>query len=291
MNRNMRRSSNSVGLRIGRKFLFLLMMVGIPAFILLTSFNIETVEVIGAKEYTSEQIKEQVITSPWEQNALYLYLKYKFFSAPKLPFVEKLNVEMNGNHGITIYVYEKMVAGCVEFMGEYLYFDKDGIVVESSSKKLDHIPEIKGLKFSEIILNEKLKVQNVVTNSQDVDTEQDSKLSEKQRLQKQQEEEQKKEQEEKQRNEKLFLTIINLMQLIDKYELKIDTISFNLMDEVTMNSDGVRFLLGKKSTYDEEFSEIKGILEKAKGMDITIDMRNYVKGMENIIAKPKNTTE
>ncbi len=291
MNRNMRRSSNSVGLRIGRKFLFLLMMVGIPAFILLTSFNLETVEVVGAKEYTSEQIKAQVITSSWEQNALYLYLKYEFFSAPRLPFVEKLNVEMNGNHGITIYVYEKMVAGCVEFMGEYLYFDKDGIVVESSSKKLDHIPEIKGLKFSEIILNEKLKVQNVVMNSQDEDTEQDSKLSEKQRLQKQQEEQQKKEQDEKQRNEKLFLTIINLMQLIDKYELKIDTINFNLKDEVTIDSDGVRFLLGKKSTYDEEFSEIKGILEKANGMNITIDMRNYVKGMENIIAKPKKTTE
>ena len=287
MNRNMRRNSNSVGLRIGKKLLILLMMVGIPAFILLTSFNIETVEVVGAKEYTNEQIKEQVITSPQEHNALYLYLKYKFFSTPELPFVEKMDVEMNGNHAVTIYVYEKMMAGCVEFMGEYLYFDKDGIVVESSSKKLDRIPEIKGLKFSEIILNEKLKVQNVVTEDQDVNSEQDSNLSEKQIIKKQQE----KEQEEKLRNEKLFNTIINLMQLIDKYELDIDTISFNSNDEVTIDSDGITFLLGKKSTYDEEFSQLKSIMEKAKGMNITIDMRNYVKGLENIIAKPKKTTE
>jgi cell division protein FtsQ len=287
VNRNMQRNSNNVGLRIGKKLLILLMMVGIPAFILLTSFNIETVEVIGAKEYTSEQIKEQVITSPQEHNALYLYLKYKFFSTPVLPFVEKMNVEMNGNHAVTIYVYEKMVAGCVEFMGEYLYFDKDGIVVESSSKKLNRIPEIKGLKFSEIILNEKLKVQNVSLEDQDMNAEQDQKLTDKQKLKLQQE----KEQEEKIRNNKLFDTIINLMQLIDKYELDIDTISFNAGDEVTIDSDGIRFLLGKKSTYDEEFSEIKSIMEKAKGMNITIDMRNYVKGMENIIAKPKKATE
>jgi cell division protein FtsQ len=287
----MRRNSNSVGLRIGKKLLILLMMVGIPVFILLTSFNIETVEVVGAKEYTSEQIKEQVITSPQEHNSLYLYLKYKFFSTPQLPFIEKMNVEMNGNHAVTIYVYEKMVAGCVEFMGEYLYFDKDGIVVESSSKKLDKIPEIKGLKFSEIILNEKLKVQNVVLENQDVNVEQESKLSEKQKLLKQQEEAQKQAQEEKKRNEKLFDTIINLMQLIDKYELDIDAINFNTSDEVTVDSDGIRILLGKKSTYDEEFSEIKSIMVKAKGMDITIDMRNYVKGMENIIAKPKKATE
>ncbi len=287
MNRNMQRNSNSVGLRIGKKLLILLMMVGIPAFILLTSFNIETVEVIGAKEYTSEQIKEQVIKSPQEHNTLYLYLKYKFFSAPELPFVEKMNVEMNGNHAVTIYVYEKMVAGCVEFMGEYLYFDKDGIVVESSSKKLDRIPEIKGLKFSEIILNEKLKVQNASLEVQDMNAEQDPKLTEKQKLKLLQE----KEQEIKIRNNKLFDTIINLMQLIDKYELDIDTISFNTGDEVTIDSDGIRFLLGKKSTYDEEFSEIKSIMEKANGMNITIDMRKYVKGMENIIAKPKKATE
>lgn len=287
MNRNMRRNSNSVGFRIGKKLLILLLMVGIPAFILLTSFNIETVEVIGAKEYTSEQIKEQVITSPQENNALYLYLKYKLFSTPNLPFVEKMTIEMNGNHAVTIYVYEKMVAGCVEFMGEYLYFDKDGIVVESSSKKLDRIPEIKGLKYSEIILNEKLKVQNTVIEHPNLNGEQDADLSEKQ-IQKILQE---KEQEEKLRNEKLFDTIINLMQLIDKYELDIDTISFNSSDEVTIDSDGLRFLLGKKSTYDEEFSEIKSIMEKATGRNITIDMRKYVKGMENIIAKPKKATE
>ncbi|HHV13129.1 MAG TPA: hypothetical protein GXX75_22920 [Clostridiales bacterium] len=285
----MRRNKNSVWIRIGRKLLILLVIAAVPAAVLLTAFRIKTVEVIGAQEYTSEQIKEHVIASPQEHNALYLYLKYKFFPVPELPFVEKLDVEMNSSHAITIYVYEKMVAGCVEFMGEYLYFDKDGMVVESSSKRLDRIPEIKGLKFKEIILNERLRVENAAPESQA--EEPDPNLSEKQRLEKEKEEALKKEQERVLRNEKLFHTIINLMQLIDKYGLDIDTINFKANDEVVLDSGGVTILLGKKSTYDEEFSEIRSIMEKAKGMDITIDMRNYVKGAESIIGKLKKTTE
>ena len=43
--------------------------------------------------------------------------------------------------------------------GSYLYFDRDGIVVESSRIKLEDIPVITGLNFSRIVLHEQLKVQ------------------------------------------------------------------------------------------------------------------------------------
>jgi cell division protein FtsQ len=169
----------------------------------------------------------------------------------KLPFVEKIDVNMTDTHTITVYVYEKMVAGCVEFMSEYLYFDKDGIIVESSSRRLEDIPVIKGLKFEKIMLSEKLKVQK----------------------------------------DELFDVIINLTQLIRKYELAVDQISFNSDFEVTLDCGDIRVLLGKKSTYDEALSELKNILAEAKGMEITLDMRNYVKGTQNIIGKQKNPTE
>jgi cell division protein FtsQ len=169
----------------------------------------------------------------------------------KLPFVEKIDVTMTDTHTITVYVYEKMVAGCVEFMGEYLYFDKDGIIVESSSTRLEDIPVIKGLKFDKIMLSEKLEVQK----------------------------------------DELFDVIINLTQLIRKYELRVDKISFNSDYEVTLDCGDIRVLLGKKSTYDEALSELKNILAEAKGMEITLDMRNYVKGTQNIIGKQKNPTE
>ena len=53
-----------------------------------------------------------------------------------------------------------MMIGYVEYLGTNLYFDKDGIVVESSSEILEGVPKISGLKFSEVTLYEKLPVED-----------------------------------------------------------------------------------------------------------------------------------
>jgi cell division protein FtsQ len=207
--------------------------------------------VVGSRQYTPEQITAELVKTKLDSNSLYLYLKHRYFADVMIPFVEKIDVTMTDTHTITIYVYEKMVAGCVEFMGEYMYFDKDGIIVESSTKRLEEIPVIKGLKFDKIMLGEKLVVQK----------------------------------------DELFDVIINLTQLIQKYELDVDKITFSSDYEVTLDCGDIRVLLGKKSTYDEALSELKNILAEAQDMKITLDMRNYVKGTHNIIGKQKNPTE
>ena len=246
-----RRKSNRVLYRILKKLFILIAIVGIPTILFIINFKIEKVGVIGANQYSEEQIKDSLFQSKIDQYSICLYLKHRFFKQNTLPFIEKIDVKMEDNHSVKIYVYEKMIAGCVEFMGEYLYFDKEGIVVESTSSRQLQVPIIKGLKFNEIILNEKLNVQK----------------------------------------EELFRVILNITQLIGKYELDVDTISFNSGYEVTIDSADITVLLGKKSTYDEALAELKNILAKAEGMKIEIDMRDYVKGMDSFIAKPKKSTE
>jgi cell division protein FtsQ len=251
MSRNRKRNSNNVLGRISKRIMAVLLIIGIPAVLFVSTFHIKKVEVVGSERYNAEQITEQVMKTKPDSNTLFLYLKYRYFTKVKIPFVEKVDVEMVNNHSVTINVYEKMVAGCVEFMGEYLYFDKDGIIVESSSIRLEDIPLIRGLQYDKIILNEKLEVQ---------------------------------------KNE-LFDVIINLTQLIEKYDLGVDTISFNNKYEVSVDCADIKVLLGKKSTYDEALSELTNILKEVEGMELTIDMRNYVKGTDNIIAKPKKPTD
>lgn len=248
MNRIRSRNSNSVLKRISKRLLLLIIILGIPSVLFISTFHIKKLEVVGTQRYSAEQITGELMKTKLDSNSLYLYLKHRYFTDIRLPFVEKIDVTMTDTHTITVYVYEKMVAGCVEFMGEYMYFDKDGIVVESSSERLEDIPVIKGLKFNQILLSEKLKVQK----------------------------------------DELFDVIINLTQLINKYELDVDTVTFNSDYDVTLDAGDIRILLGKKSTYDEALSELKNILAEAKGMEITIDMKNYVKGTSNIIAKQKN---
>lgn len=251
MIRNRQMNSDNALVRLGKKTLIILLIIGIPAIYFMITFHIKDVEVVGANRYTTEQIQEIVFKKKPDNYSLYLYLKYRFIEQPKLPFVEKIDIDMVDSNSIKIYVYEKMVAGCVEFMGEYLYFDKDGIVVESTSEKVDNIPVIKGLQYKQIVLNEKLIVQK----------------------------------------DEIFNVIINLMQLINKYELKVDTISFNNSYEITFDCGEVTILLGKKDTYDEPLAELKNILMEAQGLKVTLDMSDYIRGMDKFIAKKKKTTE
>ncbi len=50
-------------------------------------------------------------------------------------FIDKFQIEVIGRHTITITVYEKSMAGCVSYMDQYIYFDNDGRVLETSSEK------------------------------------------------------------------------------------------------------------------------------------------------------------
>lgn len=251
MIKNRQMNSDNVLVRVSKKIIITLLLIGIPTVYFMITFRIKEVEVVGVNRYTEEQVKNIIFKTKPDNYSLYLYLKYRFLEQPKLPFVEKIDIDMVDSHSVKIYVYEKMVAGCVEFMGEYLYFDKDGIVVESTSEKLGKVPIIKGLQFKQIVLNEKLNVQK----------------------------------------DELFDVIINLMQLINKYELEVDSISFNSKYEVTFNCGDITVLLGKRNTYDEAIAELNNILVKAEGMKLTLNMKDYERGKDSIIAKEKKSTE
>lgn len=251
MGRTKRRNSNNVLLRLLTKALGILLIIGIPALLFINTFSLKDVQVVGCEKTTKEQITNMLVKTKTDKFSLLLYLKYEYFVSPKIPFVEKIDVEMVNNHSVQIQVYEKMVTGCIEFMEEYLYFDKDGIIVESSSKQLERIPVIKGLQFNKIILYEKLEVQK----------------------------------------EELFNVILDLTRQIEKYDLDVDTISFNSRYEVTIYCGDIKVLLGKRNVYDEVLSELKNILDKAEGKSIEIDMSRFEKGTDRIIAKPKKSTD
>lgn len=227
------------------KTLGTLLVIGIPVAIFISTFYLQNVTIDGVTRYTPEEIQGKIIQKKYDSNTLLLYLRLKYFTDINIPFIEDIDIEFVDNHSVNIIVYEKKVTGCVKFLGEYLYFDKDGIVVESSAERLSDIPQIKGLKFDKIILHEKLEVQK----------------------------------------DELFDVILNLTQLIDKYELDIDSISFNSKYEVTVECDNIRVLLGKRSTYDEVLAELKNILVEVDGRKLNIDMRKFP-NTKAIIATP-----
>lgn len=246
-NRRNYKKNNSLGKRILKRIIGLLFLVGIPSFIFINTFQLKAVNVEGLTRYTNEEIQERLIKTRSDRNALLLYMKYNYFTDVQIPFIEDIDLILVDNHSIMIKVYEKKVIGCVEFLGDYLYFDKDGIIVESMATPIDGIPLVKGLRFNKIILHEKLEVQKT----------------------------------------ELFDIILNLTQYIEKLDLDIDTINFNSKYEVTFDIDKIRVYLGKRDTYDEVLGELKNILKEVEGMELTLDMRKYDNHNKKIIAKPK----
>jgi cell division protein FtsQ len=230
------------------KLLLICLLILIPAFVLFVTCRLETVIVEGSSHYTKEEIQQKIITKKTDGNTLLLYLRLKYGKVESIPFVEDIDMELVNKNTIKIQVYEKVITGCIEYMGGYMYFDKDGIVVESSNEKLSGVPFVTGLKFNSIVLYEKLEVQK----------------------------------------EQLFNVILNLTQLIQKYELDVETIRFNTDLEVTLKCGDVKVLLGQRETYDEQIAELKDLLPSAIGKKLKIDMVDFKEGQDKIIARPED---
>lgn len=232
MSNRLQRKNNSVLKRLGLRLLKITVLLLLPIAIYMYTFQLKNISVSGSTRYDSEQIKGRLISSKIESNSLIFYLKYKYFIDKRIPFVEKMSFELADKNSINIRVYDKKIIGCIEFMGDYLYFDKDGIIVESTSNRLNDIPLIKGLKYQKIVLNEKLEVQK----------------------------------------EELYEVILNLTQQIEKRELEVKTIIFNNKYEVTVDLGEIKAMLGKRSTYDEILAKLKNIVVETNGKRLTIDM-------------------
>ncbi|MDE7258179.1 MAG: FtsQ-type POTRA domain-containing protein, partial [Lachnospiraceae bacterium] len=138
--------------------LLLFVLVGGYEYII-QNYTVTTVYVEGNVHYTNEEIIEMVMGGRLGSNSLFLSLKYKDKGMEDIPFIQTMDVEIEAKDTIRIIVYEKALAGYVSYLGRYVYFDKDGIVVETSTEETEGIPQVTGLSFDHVILHEPLPVE------------------------------------------------------------------------------------------------------------------------------------
>lgn len=203
--------------------------------ILLTCFKIEDIEISGNKHYTKEQIKDYVLSNGYIDNTVLLMLKNRIKPIEDIPFVAKLDVEYISAHRVAVTVYEKALAGCVEYMERYVYFDQDGYVMEISATKLPDSPCISGMSFSSMELYEELPIDDI----------------------------------------NRFKLILKLTQLINKYELIIDTIKFTSEGEIVMTYADIRIELGDGSNLEEQLLDLNRILTGLEGKKGTLDLKDF----------------
>ncbi|MCR5301334.1 MAG: cell division protein FtsQ [Lachnospiraceae bacterium] len=200
------------------------------------NYSITSVTITGNSHYTDEEIKDMVFTGPYSYNSLVLSLMYRDKSIEDIPFIEKMDVEIINANSVRINVYEKAVAGYVEYLGHYMYFDKDGIVVESSNSIMEGIPFVTGLSFDYVVLHEPLPVKK----------------------------------------SSVFLTILSVTQLLGKYDIQTDRIAFDSEENITLYFGNARVSLGTDDFIDEKINEMHLLLPKLQGYSGTLHMENYV---------------
>jgi len=198
----------------------------------------------GLTRYTEEEFFEKLDTGLLSL-VTPLFCLTDTVSPKEIPFVEKYEIDFVDRQTARVRVYEKRVTGCVIVMGRYMFFDKDGIVVESTDTPLEGVPVITGLKFDEILLFRKLKVQK----------------------------------------QSLFDTILQLTRLLELNEIPVEEIEFDSNYEVILHRKDVTVLLGKRTSYDEVLNALKGILISISGKEGTLDMRNYSRENGEVILK------
>lgn len=217
------------------------------AYYVLTTHTIKTVYVEGNLHYTEDEIKNIVMDGPLGNNSLYLSMKYKNKGVEDIPFVDVMDVSILSPDTVKITVYEKALAGYVKYMDTYMYFDKDGCVVESSSIKTVGVPQITGLSFDYLVLGEPLPVENT----------------------------------------DIFNTILNLTKLLNKYELIADKIYFHASDEITIYFGDVKVALGKDlATLEDKIMLLPNFLTELEGKSGTLQMEKYEEGEGRFTFKP-----
>ena len=137
-------------------------LLAVTAVIVLKVFTVKKVQIEGNELYDDEVIETSVLNDKYSWNSLYVFVKYKFIKTKEIPFIDTMAISLKNPHTLHIKVYEKGRLGYVYVpdMGINAYFDKDGLVVETSEEKINDVPMINGIDCKTVELYEKLPIDD-----------------------------------------------------------------------------------------------------------------------------------
>lgn len=244
----MEEDTQKIKLRKG-PLIFLLILSALVVTVL--SVNIRQVSISGNSRYTDQEIVDIVFQKNIDCNSVCFFLKERTREHVRIPFVEDYQVRFLSPTHLEIIVHEKSVVGYVSYMNSYMYFDKDGIVVESTSQPLEGIPGISGLKFGHIVLYQPLPVED----------------------------------------EGVFEKILNLTQMLSVRKVKIDRIQYDSKGDATLYFNKVQVNLGDSSQMDGKISMLADMMPQIQDLDGTLYLDNYDETDEDMISTFKKNLQ
>ena len=228
-------------------FLTTLLILALAALIVIKVFTVKNVEVEGNKLYSDEQIKEWVLNDDYSWNTLYVYFKYRFFDTQEVPFIDTMEVSVKSPHTLHVEVYEKGLLGYLymDSLGQNVYFDKDGFVVEMSTDVIEGVPQITGLTCH--FWTDSFQDQSGIT-AQPVAQE----------------------------------DLLAVTQTLKKYNLVPDTINYDDQGNVTLQYGTITVNLGQATSLTEKVVRMEKIMPNLEGLTGILHLEDWTEDTTDI---------
>ena len=248
-----RKKRRKIGLYI---LLILILLIAAGVFIVMNVFTVENVVVEGNELYSSTQIENMVLNDEYSWNSLYVDLKYRFVDIGEVPFVDTMEVSLDNPHTVHIKVYEKGMLGYlyINSIGQNAYFDKDGFVVETSTEVIDGVPKITGISCEEVVLYEKLQLEN----------------------------------------SDILRDLLNQTQTLKKYNLLPDEIQYDSNMEPVLYYGTIQVKIGSEDNLSQKVVRLSIILPQLDGLSGTLHLETWTPETTDIIwdrAEEQSETE
>ena len=248
-----RKKRRKIGLYI---LLILILLIAAGVFIVMNVFTVENVVVEGNELYSSTQIENMVLNDEYSWNSLYVDLKYRFVDIGEVPFVDTMEVSLDNPHTVHIKVYEKGMLGYlyINSIGQNAYFDKDGFVVETSTEVIDGVPKITGISCEEVVLYEKLQLEN----------------------------------------SDILRDLLNLTQTLKNYNLLPDEIQYDSNMEPVLYYGTIQVKIGSEDNLSQKVVRLSIILPQLDGLSGTLHLETWTPETTDIIwdrAEEQSETE
>lgn len=238
--------------RIGKKrvkiilfFLLFLCLSFLTGFIMfkMGAFNVRHIEVRGNKQFSDVEISEHILSDRYCRYAPYIYLKYKLFKPKVMPFVADMDVKLTGLDTVRVDVKEKPIVAYAEHMESHLFFDCDGMIVESSDRTIPGIVRVEGLNFKSYKLYERPKLDNPV----------------------------------------ILDSLNGIVRKINKYDLKPTSLEINKRGEINLKFRELTVRLGMDEALDEKLSRVASIIPMLNDKKGILKLNAYRKTGDSIV--------
>lgn len=214
-------------------WLTLIALVG-GGYLFYRAHMVKNVTVTGNVHYTSEEIQDMVMTDELSHNSLYLSFAYKNKTIKDVPFIASMSVEVVAPDSIKIDVKEKNLAGYLKYVGQNVYFDDEGTVMEISGTYTAGIPEVTGIAVDEVVLNQKLPVEDP----------------------------------------EIFELILEVTKSLEKYDIHAERIALSTSKEITLYAGNIEALLGSRDYLDEKMNRLHNLSEALSDKSGVLDLRD-----------------